>query len=185
MTASSSALQPVRGKTSGWLLTALFLVIAILVFVAIYLTFPDNQHYTALLLIGVISLILAVGCYLAESLSREPTAQRSLAWGFFGMGFSVLFLTVGLGPYYISGILSPVTQLVSLIVLAVVLIVSVALISWRVRAVRATENQMVSRGSWEREPAPSAFAYATANSPSVPKVTSPPPTAPPSPPRSP
>ncbi|HLM71025.1 MAG TPA: hypothetical protein VK423_06565 [Thermoplasmata archaeon] len=177
-------MQPVQSKVGGMLLTALFLAIAVMVFVGLYLAFPQDQHYNALVLIGVISLILAVVSYLAESFSREPTAQRSLAWGFFGMGFSVLFLTVGLGPYYVSSI-TAADQLFGLIILAVLLAVSVALIVWRVRAVRATRNQMVSRGSWQREPAPSAFSYGAANSPSVP-IVAPPPASPPSnPPRSP
>src|SRR5271157_1521722 len=144
MTTTPSAIQPVRGTTSGMLLTALFLVVAILLFIAIYFALPDNQHYGALLLIGVLSLVFALACYFAEALSREPTSQRSLAWGFFGMGFTVLVLTV-------------------------VLAIAVAFIVWRTRAVRATENQMVSRAAWRNEPAPSAFTYGTANSPSVPK----------------
>jgi len=189
MTESSSAMKPVTTGWSGAVLTALFLVLAVVVFLLVYYAFPADQHYTALLLIGVISLIFALGCYLAESFSRSPTYQRSLAWGFFGMGFAVLFLTVGLGPYYISAI-TVVEQLVGLVVLIVVLIVAVALIAWRGRAVRATENQQIPRAAWRNEPAPSAFSYATANSPSVPKTsqipTNSPPASPPgTPPRSP
>jgi hypothetical protein len=177
------AIQPVRGHYSGWLLTALFLGLAVLIFVALYLVFPADQHYSALILIGVLCLIFAFVSYLAEALSRDPTAQRSLAWGFFGMGFSVLYLTIILGPFYISGILSPIAQLFDIIVLTVILAIAVVGIVWRMRAVRATQNQMVSRGSWQREPAPSAFSYAAAKSPSVPEVA-PPPSAPPaSPPR--
>lgn len=188
MTGPSSAVRPVATKWSGAVLTALFLVLAALVFLLCYYAFPANQHYTALLLIGIISLIFALGSYLAQSFSRSPGYQRSLAWGFFGMGFAVLFLTVGLGPYYISSI-TVVDQLAGLVVLLVVLIVSVALIAWRVRAVRATENQQVPRAAWRSEPTPSAFSYAAANSPSVPKTSqlpTPPPSSPPSsPPRSP
>ena len=188
MTGPSSAMQPVRTGWSGALLTALFLVLAAIVFLLCYYAFPSNQHYTALLLIGIISLIFALGSYLAESFSRSASYQRSLAWGFFGMGFAVLFLTVGLGPYYISSI-TTVDQLIGLLVLLVVLIVTVALIAWRVRAVRATENQQVPRAAWRNEPAPSAFSYATANSPSIPKTsqipTNPPSSPPANPPRSP
>ncbi|MGD0588896.1 MAG: hypothetical protein ABSA63_08925 [Thermoplasmata archaeon] len=186
MTTTPSAMQPVPTKWSGMLLTALFLVLAVVVFLLIYYSFTANQHFLALLLIGVVSLLFALGCYLAESLSRDPSYQRSLAWGFFGMGFAVLFLTIGLGQYYLgSGVISTVAQLAAFTVLLVVLIVSVALIAWRVRAVRATANQQVSRASWRQEPAPSAFSYGAAKSPSVP-VVAPPPSSPPSnPPRSP
>jgi len=188
MSGPSSAVQPVSNRWSGVLLTGLFLLLAVVVFLLLFYAFPQDQHYTALLLIGIVSLIFALGCYLAESFSRSPSYQRSLAWGFFGMGFAVLFLTVGLGPYYISGI-TVVEQLVGLLVLIVVLIVSVALIAWRDRAVRATENQQVPRAAWRNEPPPSAFSYAAANSPSIPKATqipSNPPASPPgTPPRNP
>jgi MFS family permease len=184
MTSPSPALQPVRDKWSGAVLTALFLVIAILVFAALYVTFPGSQHFYALLAIGIVALGFALGSYLAESLSRDPTAQRSLAWGFFGMGFAVLFLTIGLGPSY--NVLSAVWQLWGLVILVVVLFVTVALIAWRGRAVRATANQEVPRAAWRNENPPSAFSYSTANSPSVPTTVPPaPPAAPPSPPRSP
>lgn len=188
MTTSSSAMQPVRTRWSGPLLTALFLVLAAVLFALFYYAFPQNQHYTALLLIGSVCLVFALGSYLAESFSRDPSYQRSLAWGFFGMGFAVLFLTVGLAPYYgISGA-TVVGALTGLVILLVVLIVTVFLIGWRVRAVRATENLQVPRAAWRSESAPSAFSYAAANAPSVPTTAPPPPsnTHPPStPPRSP
>jgi MFS family permease len=185
MSAPAPALKPIRGTWNGWVLTAVFLALAILIFVAIYFAFPDNQHYTALLLIGVLCLLFALFSYLAEALSREPTSQRSLAWGFFGMGFSVLYLTVILGPYYVSGILNPFAQLLTIILLTIVLAIAVVGIVWRMRAVRATENQMVSRGSWQKEPAPSAFSYAAAKSPSVPQASPPPVSGPSNPPRNP
>jgi len=183
MTGTPSTVQPVRTRWSGALLTALFLILAVVLFLLFYLEFTSSQHYTALLLIGSVSLVFALGCYLVESFSREPTYQRSLAWGFFGMGFAVLFLTVGLGPYY--GITSTTSALEGLIVLLVVLIVTVALIAWRVRAVRATQNQQVPRAEWRTETPPSAFSYAAANAPSVPSTAPPPATPPANPPRSP
>jgi hypothetical protein len=162
----------------------MFLALAVVLFLLFYYAFPQNQHYTALLLIGIVSLIFALGCYLAESISRNPSYQRSLAWGFFGMGFAVLFLTVGLGPYYVPSVVSTVAALEGLVVLIVVLIVTVFLIGWRVRAVRATENQQVPRAAWRTETAPSAFSYAAATAPSVPTTSPPPPpsTTPPTPP---
>jgi apolipoprotein N-acyltransferase len=165
-------MQPVKGKWSALVLTALFLAVAIILFVLIYLAFPANQHFTALITIGILSLVFAVLCYLAESLSRDPVSQRSLAWGFFGMGFTVLLLSIGLGPYY--NVLSPVAQLYGLLFTILALIVALALIGWRIRAVRATENLEVARGSWRNEPTPSAFSYAAAQSPSVPGTAQPP-----------
>ncbi len=159
------------------MLTVIFLVIAALVFALTYISFPANAHYSALLIIGILALIFALGSYLAESISRDPRAQRSLAWGFFGMGFAVLLLSIGLGPTY--GVSSTSQALEGLIVVLAVLFVTVGLIAWRVRAVQATENQQVPRAAWRNEPAPSAFSYAAANSPSVPATAPPPGTPPP------
>ena len=176
-----------RARYGGWLLTALFLVIAAVLFFAIYLAIPQpsGTHYNALLFIGVLSLILALTSYLAESFSRDPTAQRSLAWAFFGMGFAVLLLSVGLGPSY--GITTMLQAIEGLLVVLVVLAITIALIVWRTRAVSATKTEMVSRDAWKREPAPSAFTYASANAPSVPATSPPVPPAgaDPPPPRSP
>lgn len=185
MTGSSPILPPSRTRWGGTLLTALFVVIASLLFFTIYVSLPANDHYGALLLIGILALLFALASYLAESLSREPTAQRSLAWGFFGMGFATLLLSIGLGPTY--GIVSMGQALEGLLVVLIVLTISVGLILWRLRAVKATEGQMVSRGAWRNEPAPSAFSYATANGPSVPTTAppQPPPPTTPAPPRSP
>lgn len=168
MSSGIPARVPVRDNWSPWLLTGLFLAAAVLLFALIYVGLPQNQHYGALLLIGVVALFLALGSYLAESFSRQPTAQRSLAWGFFGLGFAVLFLSIGLGPYY--GLLSTFYMLLGLLLTVVVLIVSVALIAWRGRAVRSTANREIPRQAWRNEPAPSAFSYAAANSPNVPEA---------------
>ncbi|MGB6500904.1 MAG: hypothetical protein WBG19_05855 [Thermoplasmata archaeon] len=177
MTTTPTQTVPVRDQWSGWLLTGLFVAAAVILFALIYIAIPQHQHYGALLLIGVISLFFSLGCYLAESFSRDPTAQRSLVWGFFGLGFAVLFLTIGLGHTY--GLLSIVYMLAGLLLTLVALIVSVALIAWRGRALRRTANREVPRQAWRNEPAPSAFSYAAANSPSVPEAAPPAPGAPP------
>lgn len=171
---------PVRDRWSGWLLTGLFLAAAVILFALIYVGLPQHQHYGALLLIGVVALFLSLGSYLAESFSRQPTAQRSLAWGFFGLGYAVLFLSIGLGPSY--GLLSQFNMLLGLLLTLVALIITVALIAWRGRAVRSTQNREVSRQAWRQEPTQSAFSYAAANSPSVPEAAPAPGTPPASPP---
>jgi Kef-type K+ transport system membrane component KefB len=174
-----------RPRYSGILLTAVFLVIAAILFYLVYLAFPASQHYWGLIWIGILALVFAVVCYLAESLSRDPTAQRSLAWGFFGMGFAVLFLTIGLAPSY--GVSLGTWQLVGLLIVAIALAISIALIGWRLRALQSTAARQVAREEWRQRPAPSAFSYAAANSPSVPSTAPPPSTSgtPPTPPRSP
>jgi hypothetical protein len=182
MSTPSAPSAPAAGKTNAVVLTLIFLVVAAILFYLIYLAFPSSQHFWGLLWIGILALIFAIVCYLAESFSRDPAAQRSLAWGFFGMGFAVLFLTIGLAPSY--GVSLGIWQLVGLLLTAIALGVSIALVGWRMRAVRSTQTREAVRDQWRERPAPSAFSYAAANSPSVPQ-TAPPPTNSSPPPRSP
>ncbi|MCI4365774.1 MAG: hypothetical protein L3K10_06940 [Thermoplasmata archaeon] len=165
---ASGAAPPARQGISAAVLTAIFLVVAGLLFYGIYLALPQNHEFGALLLIGSLSLVFAIGCYLLESVSRDPTAQRSLAWAFLAMGFATLFLAVGLGPTY--NVESAGGQLVGLILLAVFLGITVALISWRLRAVQASVHQEAARQSWRNETPVSAFSYSSANAPSVPST---------------
>jgi hypothetical protein len=165
-------------------LTALFLVVAALLFYVIYIALPAQQHFGALLLIGSLALVFAIVSYLAESLSRDPAAQRSLAWAFMAMGFATLFLSVGLGNYY--GVESVGNMLIGLIVLVLLLIIAIAGIAWRMRTVAAETPRQAARAAWQAQAPVSALSYTTANSPTVPS-TAPPPSSPggPAPPRSP
>jgi len=180
--ATASMARPQPAGWAPWLLAALFLIIAGLVFAGLYYAFPQSNHWFGLLGIGIVALFFSLGSYLAEAASREPTIQRSLAWGFFGMGFAVLLFTVGLGTMY--GISTLVGTLIGLIVVVVALFVSVGLMMWRIRSVARTAARQKPREAWRNEPTPSALSYATAGGPSVPEVTPPPATANP-PPRSP
>jgi hypothetical protein len=168
MATSNPTAAPGGTRWSGAVLTALFLVMAALLFYVIYVISPQNQHFYGLIWIGILSLILATMSYLAESLSRDPAAQRSLAWGFFGMGFAVLFLTIGLAPSY--NISLGVWQYVGLLLTLIALTISIALIAWRLRAVESTAQREAVREQWRERPAPSAFSYAAANSPNVPST---------------
>ena len=181
-TAVPGAGRSTPGGWGAWVLAAIFLAAAALLFTAIYYTLPQWNHYYALVAIGIVALFFSLGCYLAEAASRVPTIQRSLAWGFFGMGFAVLIVTVALGPTY--GVLTTVTALVGLVVTLAVLFIAVGLMMWRVRAVARTASREAPREAWRQEPTPSALSYSTATSPSVPVVTPPPPSQAP-PPRSP
>jgi MFS family permease len=169
---STPATPAPRTRWSGLVLTALFLIVGAILFYLIYLALPSSQHFYGLIWIGIISLVFAILCYFAESFSRDPSAQRSLAWGFFGMGFAVLFLTIGLAPSY--GISLGVWQLVGFLFTIIALGVSIALIGWRTRALKATAARNAVREEWRERPAPSAFSYAAANSPSVPTTAAPP-----------
>jgi FtsH-binding integral membrane protein len=168
-------------RWSGPVLTVLFLVIAALIFYAVFLLFPANSHFLGLIWIGILALVFAGGSYLAESASRDPTYQRSLAWGFAGLGFAVLYLSLGLAPTY--GVVLGLWQYLGLILTTVAVAVMVGLIAWRQRSVAATQAREVPRAEWRSKPAPSALTYAAANSPSVPaSAPSPPAPAGPTPP---
>jgi hypothetical protein len=175
---SSTPPTPAASRTpwSPWVLTALFLVVAAILFFLIYLALPGSQHFGALLWIGILSLVFAIGCYLAESVSRDPSAQRSLAWAFFGLGFAVLYLTIGLAPSY--GVALGTWQLIGILLTTIALAVAIGLVAWRIRAVQATKVQESVREQWRERPAPSAFSYAAANSPAVPATAAPPPSPP-------
>lgn len=152
------------------ILAGLLLVVAGLLFAAVYYVLPSEHHYGALLGIGVLALFFSLGSYLAESLSRNPVAQRSLAWGFFGMGFSMLLITIALGRTY--GALTVLWQLVGLLLTVVALVLSLAFIIWRMRATVATARRLSVRASVQRQQAASALDYPAAKDPSVPKVPS-------------
>jgi peptidoglycan/LPS O-acetylase OafA/YrhL len=173
MNAPPSAPPPSRQGISAAVLTALFVIVAGLLFYAIYLAFPQNHEFTALLIIGSLALVFALGCYLAESISRDPMAQRSLAWAFLAMGFATLFLTVGLGPTY--NVETTLGMLTGLIILIVLLMVTIALIAWRIRRVDQTAHREVARQTWRTEAPVSALSYSTANAPSVPTTAPSPP----------
>lgn len=160
-------------KWSGAILTLLFLVIAALMFYAVFLLFPGSSHFYGLIWIGILALILAVASFLAESASRDPTYQRSLAWGFAGLGFAVLYLTLGLAPSY--GVSLGLWQYVGLIFTTVAVALWVGLLAYRQRSVAATAARETPRAEWRSRPAPSAFSYAAANSPGVPATAPPPP----------
>jgi hypothetical protein len=173
MTAPTSSSSPARAGWSAPLLTVLFLVIAALLFVVVYLLFPGSSHFYGLIWIGILALILAAASYLAESASRDATYQRSLAWGFFGLGFADLYLTLGLAPSY--GVALGTWQYVGLLLTTVALAVGVGLIAYRQRTVAAEAPREAQRADWRARPAPSAFSYAAANSPAVPATAPPPP----------
>jgi uncharacterized membrane protein len=160
-----------------WLLVALLLVIAALLFTGVYFAFPQPQgtHFNGLLTIGVLALFFALGSYFAESVSAQPTAQRALAWGFLAMGFSTLILTDALGA---DGSITYATRFWGLILILVLLVGVVIFATWRGRSVRADVQRAAEHAAWQARPAPSAFLYSTARPPTV----SPPPSPPNAPP---
>jgi hypothetical protein len=160
---------PPRQGISALLLALIFFAVAALLFFAIYVSLPADAHFGALILIGSLALVFALLCYIFEFASRDPAAQRSLSYGFAGMGFATLFLSIGLGPSY--GVESTGNMLLGLIVMFIVLGITVALVMWRVRAVAADAPREAARQAWRQEQPVSAFSYTTANSPGAPTTT--------------
>ena len=171
---SSSGLGSSRGAGVGAvLLSLILLVVAALVFGAIYLI--DSDHYGALLWIGSICLLLAVVSYFLQSLSRDPLVQRSLGWGFMGMGFTLLFLTVGVSPS-----ISTTWRIAGFVVLLLLLAVAVGGVSWRMRTVSEEHSMETRRREWAGRPAPNAFDYGGGLPPAPPAPSDPMPPLPPS-----
>ncbi|MCI4367995.1 MAG: hypothetical protein L3K09_00305 [Thermoplasmata archaeon] len=176
----TSAMNPSSNpaKIAGALLAGVLAAIAILVFVGVYLAF-GNDHFTALEVIGTLSLILALAAYLAQSFTRDPGTLRATCWGLFGMGFAVLVLNDAFG---VNAGLSTLGRIGGLIVLLVLLAIVLVFAYWRGMGRASTEARLEHREAWAQQPPPSAFSYASARSaappgpePSGPGGPSPPP----------
>jgi hypothetical protein len=165
------------GSLSGYLIAALFAVVAALFFGGIYLLVPGPDHFGALVWIGSLSLVFGLVSYIAQATSRDPTAQRAAAWGFGAFGFAILFITVGVFPYLYpnDNLLSTVAQFFALIVLILLLIAAIAGGAWRFRGRAQDEARAEHRREWASKPAPSAFSYAAAQSPEEPSSPTTPP----------
>ncbi|MFZ1022513.1 MAG: hypothetical protein WAN87_00045 [Thermoplasmata archaeon] len=166
-TPESSA--PKGSKVAAWIVAAILLVVGILLFYGIYLVV--TSHFYALLTIGILAVVFALVAYLSESISRQPSVQRAAAWGFYGMGFAILLLTIGLNP---GATLSTGWQITGLILVLVLLAVSIAGVGWRFRAVATEQGRQAEHSNWQARPPPSAFSY-TAGGPTNPPVPAAPP----------
>jgi hypothetical protein len=148
----------------------ILVVVAAALFFGIYLAVPELNHFYALLAIGVIALLFAAFAYLAQAFTRDPVVQRAATLGFLGMGFVVLFLDVAFGgegdtPSFLG-------RLAGLIVLALLLVVALGGILWRVKGRMTDAVREERRDSWAQRPVASAFDYPAA------QAVAPPPTAP-------
>lgn len=174
----TSAPPSTAGRLAGAVLLLMFLVLAGLVFLGIYLAISTPYHFWALFAIGLVSLVFAVGSYFGQALSRQPFAQRALAYGFAAFGFGLLFLTTLLFPYLYGGIISQSLEIGLLILLIIMAIVPVvgAMTGARNRASETYRQQ--ARAQWRESAPPSAFSYAAAQPPATPPPASNGPTPP-------
>jgi hypothetical protein len=155
----------------------LLLAIAVLAFVGIYLALPGQGHFYALVWIGILALIMAAASYVGSSLTRDPSAVRLATFGFLGMGFAILLLTIAVGPdnpLLPSGQSTSIGQIAWLIVLLVLLVGVVFGARWRANEMGRQNRRSEQRTEWGQSTPKSAFEYAAAQTTSAPPAASPP-----------
>jgi len=112
----------------GLAVAGLLLVAAALLFLVLYLALPAHDHFGALVAIGILALVFGLASYLARALSVDPAPARLACYGFLGMGFAVLLLTIGLN---VGNQLSLIGQLAVLVVLVLLIAGVAAFAGWR------------------------------------------------------
>ncbi|HEY6237882.1 MAG TPA: hypothetical protein VIZ68_01690 [Thermoplasmata archaeon] len=164
------SVTPRTGAVAGLILVGLFLVIAGLIFFGVYLAVTGPDHFLALLTIGFLSLVFGTLAYFAQALSRQPTAQRALAFGFGAFGFGVLFLTTLALPwlYPDDALISLGAEVVLLIFLMILLIGPVIGMALGARNREVDQHRAEARSEWASHPPPSAFSYASGPAPTAP-----------------
>ncbi|HXQ93629.1 MAG TPA: hypothetical protein VN864_00445 [Thermoplasmata archaeon] len=152
---------PPHARSRGFAIAILgiFVVVAALLFLAIYLALPGNQHFYALVTIGILALVFALGAYLAQAILPDPLVARSLSWGFAGLGFFLLLGTLVTNPASTLGALS---QIFALIVVLLFLAAALAGAYWRSWTVASTKARVEQRAVFQSQPPRSALDYSTA-----------------------
>ena len=150
-----------RGAMSltGAMFGGLLLLVAALLFVGIYVALPQNDHFFALITIGILSLLFAVGGYFGQAVTRDPGMVRLTTYGFLGMGFAVLLLTIALAP---GNPLTLLLQIVGLVLVLILLAGVAALAYWRAGTLGREAQRQERRQEWASSPPPSALTYAAA-----------------------
>lgn len=149
---------PPGPRYAAALLGGVLILALVLLFVLLYLAIPAPGSLYAM---GIVALVLALVSYFLQTLSRDPTVQRSVSWGLAVMGFALLVGTVWLVP---DGA-SLVDQLAVTLVVVVLLALTLVLVFWRLRTVARVEAREEHRAAWDQSQPPSAFDYAAAKTP--------------------
>lgn len=153
----------VAARVAGWVAAVIFVVISAVLFTIIYLALPFDNHFFALIGIGVIAIVLGLLTYVLQAISADASIQRALSWGYGAMGFATLFLAILLPPT--DSILTVVAQLGLLLIFLVLLLVWGAGIAWRSRVRAGMAARQQRRTEWDSRPAPNAFSYRTSGAP--------------------
>lgn len=172
------------GRIAGWAFVLILLVAAALLFLLVWLSVAPTSTFWALIGIGWLALLFALIAYLAQAFSRNPLVGRATGIGFAAMGFTVIGVTAGLFP---DASVTSTTRILLALAMLVFLAIAVVGVSWGARNRASVAQREAARDGWRAQPPTSAFDYASAQHPSVPRPSSPSapssaPTPPPSPP---
>ena len=176
----STSPRPAGATSTGGIVAALAILAAsALLFLLIWFAVPQDYHYLALGMIGIISLVFGAASYFGRAFTRAGGALQALSWGYGGLGFALLIGSIVLaGP----GI-GIVWELVGLLLVVVMLGVAAGFAAWARGSAQTAQAREIQRDAWRASTPRSAFDYTTAR-PNVPSAspTSPdgtPPAAPP------
>ncbi|HEV2519223.1 MAG TPA: hypothetical protein VGX00_01195 [Thermoplasmata archaeon] len=134
-------------------------VVAALLFLLIYLALPQNDHVGALLTIGFVSLIFAGIAYFGQAMSAVPASARAWSFGFAGLGFGLLFLTLGLAP---GEAISFTNRVLGLIVVLLALAAALAMVAWGWRNRASDTARAAEHANWAARPPVNALDYPAA-----------------------
>jgi O-antigen/teichoic acid export membrane protein len=144
-------------------------VAALLISLAIWFAFPQDNHYFALSTIGSVSLIFALVSYFGRAFTQAGAALQSLSWGFAGLGFALIVGSLLLGGSYLGIVL----ELVYLFIVVILIGAWAFLVVWRRGSLQAVQKTEAHRESWRASTPASAFDYTTAR-PNLPPTAPPP-----------
>jgi hypothetical protein len=151
--------RPTRSLALALAVVAIFVVVAALLFLAVFLVLPGNQHFYALITIGILSLVFALGAYLAQAAVPDGLIARSLSWGFAGLGFFLLLGTVVTNPASTLGVLG---QILAIVIVLLFLAAALAGAYWRSWTVASTKARVEQRAVFQSQPPRSALDYSAA-----------------------
>ncbi|MCI4358902.1 MAG: hypothetical protein L3J95_00515 [Thermoplasmata archaeon] len=133
--------------------------IAAIVFLLVYLGLPGNDHVGALLSIGVLSLVFALVTYFGQSLSSSAGPIEAVSWGFTGLGFGLLLLTLGFAP---ASTMSFTGRLLGFLVVLIGLALVIVIAGWRWRGRALDTARAAEHTAWTRRPPTNALDYPAA-----------------------
>ncbi|MFZ0830125.1 MAG: hypothetical protein WAN40_03200 [Thermoplasmata archaeon] len=164
---------PPSGTSTGAIVASLALAAAsALLFVAIWFAVPQYNHDLALAEIGILSLVFALASTLGRAFTRAGYVLKLLAWGYAGLGFTLLIGSLVLAGA--SSVIGVVFELVGLVIVVVLIAIVAGLGVWGAGSAAMTRRREERRETWRSSTPRSAFDYTTAR-PNVPSSSNPPP----------